>query len=101
MTELLIFLLLFWWFTQIFYKLTLLDQEDCPIKHFICRMKQKRLGNFLDKLVNCELCVESHLGLTISLVISYYHQDYSYCLWGYAGAGFNNIIKRLEQNVLQ
>ena len=45
--------------------------------------------------------MESHLGLIIAAIYAYYMQDYTLCLWGYAGAGFNNIIKRLEQNVLQ
>ena len=48
MSEVVVFYLLFWWFIQIFYKITALDQEDCRIKTFVRQlMKAKKTGNLL------------------------------------------------------
>ena len=95
MSEIVVFYLLFWWFIQVFYKITSLDQEDCKIKTFVRQLKAKRTGNVLSDLVDCQLCMESHLGFIISLPIAFYYYDYKLLLLGYSAAGFNNIIKRI------
>lgn len=95
MSELIFFYLLFWWLIQIFYKITELDQEDCKIKTYVRRIKQKQIGDFLSNLVDCQLCMESHIGFLISIFLVYNYCNYEYILLGYSAAGFNNIVKRI------
>ena len=94
-SEILGFYLLFWWFMQIFYKITSLDKEDCRIKTLVRGMKAKRTGDILSGLVDCQLCMESHLGFFLSIPIAFYYEDYMLLLLGYSAAGFNNIIKKI------
>lgn len=96
--ELIVFYLLFWWLIQIFYKVTSLDQEDCKIKNFVRRIKAKRTGDFLSALVDCQLCMESHIGFVISISIAYFYNDWRLIVLGYSAAGLNNIIKRVIGN---
>jgi hypothetical protein len=94
-SEIVVFYLLFWWFIQVFYKVTYLDQEDCSIKNKVRRIVWKRTGDFLSALVDCELCMESHIGFLISIPIAIQYQDWRLLLLGYSAAGLNNIIKRI------
>lgn len=98
MRELVVFYLLFWWFIQLFYNVTSLDQEDCRIKTYVRNMKAKRTGDFLSELVDCQLCMESHIGFIISVPIVFYYNDWRLLALGYSAAGLNNIIKRLIEN---
>lgn len=98
LSELIIFYLFFWWLIQVFYKITSLDQEDCKIKTFVRNIKAKRTGDFLSSLVDCQLCMESHIGFLISLFIFYNYCNYEYLLLGYSAAGLNNIIKRVIEH---
>jgi len=95
MSELLGFYFLFWWAMQIFYKITSLDQEDCKIKNKVRRIKNKLTGDFLSELVDCQICMESHIGLIVSIPIAYLYFDYKLLLLGYSAAGLNNIIYRI------
>lgn len=57
--------------------------------------RSKRAIDFIYKLLECQLCMESHIGFLISIPIAYCYQDLIFMLLGYSAAGFNNIIKRL------
>jgi len=98
MVNLVVFYFFFWWLTQVIYKITSLDQCDCPIKTYVRRIKHKRLGDFLSDLVDCELCMESHLAFFMCLPFVCWMQDFRLIILGYSAAGFNNIIKRIISN---
>ena len=87
---------LFWWLCQIVYKITDLDKQDNSIKNYVANIKSKLLGDFLYKLVGCQLCMESHLAFIIFLPFAIINQDVFLIGFGYSMAGFNSIIKSLQ-----
>lgn len=59
--------LLYWWVVQLFYKLTDFDQLDSKLRY---KLPQNKVGNFFYKLFSCQFCMESHIGVLITLPIS-------------------------------
>jgi hypothetical protein len=83
LTEFIVFFLGFWWFMLILYKLNM------PIKLY-----NKFNNTFLDKLTNCEFCMESHLATALAIILALHHQNYLILLYGPMSAALSNIIKK-------
>ncbi len=87
------FFLLFWWAMQIFYKLTGLRDGGSALLEKAAGIKNKYLGDFIYSLLQCELCMESHLGALLALPLAYYMEQPELFFFGYMSAGLSHIIK--------
>lgn len=90
------YLLFFWWLCMVFYKVTNLDREDNCIYNKAAEIKNPLISNFLTRLLDCELCMETHIGALTCSAWAVLCQDFIPLLFIPIGAGFNNIIKNLS-----
>ena len=77
------FFLFFWWVMIILYK------NNIPQK-FYNKFKYK----LIDKLTNCEFCMESHIGTFLSIGLVFLYSDLNYLFFGFMAAALSNILKR-------
>jgi len=81
--EFIVFFLVFWWLMCIMYKLNI------PVKLY-----NKFNNTFIDKLTNCEFCMESHSATLLAIIMAVHHQDHLILLYGPMSAALSNILKK-------
>ena len=79
----------------VFYKLTDLKGKNSWLRAYVANIKGLK-GDFFFKLIECEFCMESHIGLLMSLPLCYYFEEPSLFLFGWASAALSNIIKTIS-----
>ena len=94
--ELIVMLLFCWWLSTFVHKILGLDRMDGWLMQKIHGLKDGSLKNFLNSLLACTFCMESHMcfwGVGVPCLIATGNVSYLAC--SIAGAGFNNLINRV------
>jgi hypothetical protein len=83
LTEFLVFFLVFWWLMLIMYK------QSIPV-----RLYNKFKYKIIDKLTNCDFCMESHTATALAIILALHHQNHLILLYGPMSAALSNILKK-------
>lgn len=86
--------LLHWWLMCLIYKITELDKGDNEFIAWASRLKNKFLRWFWYELFTCRFCIESHVGMILSIPLAYEFNNISLLLFGWMSAALCNIINR-------
>lgn len=91
------FYLLFWWVMCIIYKVTDIQNPNGKIREYVqLKPRESKFWDFVDKLFQCEFCMESHIGFCLSLPIFLYTQYWEIFFWGWCAASLSNQIKQIS-----
>ena len=71
------FFLMFWWVMVIFYKISDIQNPNGKMRMAVQSKARGKFWDFIDQLFQCEFCMESHIGFSLSFPIWYYTQ---YCI---------------------
>jgi len=81
--EFIVFFLVFWWLMLIMYR------QNIPVRLYN-RFKYK----LIDKLTNCEFCMESQTATALAIILALHYQDHLILLYGPMSAALSNILKK-------
>jgi hypothetical protein len=91
------FFLLYYWFLIGFYKITDLDKPDSWVRN---KIPQGKIGNFFYKMSECQYCMESNIGLLLSIPVIIYNivdfQGIELFFFGWAASGLLQLIKTIK-----
>lgn len=113
MEQFLFFFLLHQWAVSVFIKLNHLTEEHSTIRTWAANIKNRPLGDFFYGALECvSPCLESHIGLLLSIPIVVYktielvYSDFDfyfigsnwyYFLFGWMAAGLSIVIDKLKK----
>jgi len=83
LNEFVVFFLVFWCLMLIMYK------QSIPV-----RMYNKFSYNFIDKLTNCEFCMEFHTSTALAIILALHDQNHLILLYGPMSAALSNILNK-------
>lgn len=114
MVHFIFFFLLHRWCVVVFVKFNKLEEENSPLRDWAANIKIKRTGDFIYGALVCRSpCLESHIGLALSIPIIIYKSielinsidpyyfigsNWYYFLFGLMAAGLSNIIQEITEN---
>ena len=93
--SLIVILLLCWWLSTLVHRLLGLDKMDGWLMQRVHGLKDGRIKNFLNSLLMCTFCMDSHMCFwAIGVPCWAVTGNLCYLACSVAGAGFNNILNR-------